>query len=1546
MADSPDSFANPISAAFRVLEEYRGLLDAALEEQSGLLSGEDRERVVESMEVDRGLIFSKTNTPEPGSPVEKVINDVGYHSDLIDLLDHHLQGNPFYRHQEEAIRAISGEADDTRHTVVATGTGSGKTESFLVPVFNECLQRKSENGVKALLLYPMNALANDQMRRITDWAYQLEDEGHRVTYGAYVGSTDKTIQDKEKREEKRRGPGHLVTRREMRENPPDILLTNYVMLDYMLTRGRDRKLFEQSADSLAYLVLDEIHTYQGTKATDLMHLLRRFQERLHTEPMKVATSATLMPPGEERQGAYTRGTKEDLDAYIKPLLGIDDFNYFTLDPVEEEKPDLVENGTNEGAEQLTEIEELDWLLTTDKEQNISLIEKVTGTSIPTPRLFAWEAKKVYDQLDENRFVNAMREALERRARSFQDLVELLRNTYDLGPEHDAESIVRGFLSLISYFNRFGAQDRDEQLLDFRMNLFVRDLDGRLKTCLHCNQYHSGRQNRCPACGNPLFLTYGCDVSKCIARVTDRSLSYELRPGSDEEKESIYVLLSASSGDETTGKELKEDDPSESSPSSESDNKSTESKEASPNIPSIDIEEPQFYDDTAELNYADEGHYQVELLDGVTDADQAYEQTVRLHDPYRDFDYLHRLSESLLEYNNDRSEENGKLLGFVDSRERVSRYGMGLRDAFADQYLAEKLVNQQVDPRPLPAIASLVDAWIPENDEDEEDIEAAVRREAMVWFGRWVGRASKSETKILSLDPDLDVPEVDRMVLETLFLESGSIYRGPSDNSQTDPHYAFYEAHEEDVPDTSHITLHKHAAVRRQGIYLEEGASSPHPHYSGLALTENARRFREEIEEYGLDTLRTSVRNMVESSDPNRALQKDSILIAREVPGVDEEPHFYLNPRYVQFHPEAVLKASRVERGNGELVYTPVLRTADSHSSSRSSKERKRIEARFSGESDDKKLDVLMATPTLELGVDIGELRTVLMVGVPPMPSNYAQRAGRAGRDAEDGQALIVAMCSGSREHDNYYFENPRRMVNGWVTPPAFNETATPVAKKHLHAWMLEGHAGEQEHLRRFIQHLSDNIDEQREAASILFGKCMDVEGYLDQQFRNVLGDVLEEIPDEGAPQHALYTSDFFPDYNFRRDEIPLVEAGTVREPEPVDDVRENTIETRPPEEAYYKYAPQSTVYAAGKVYRVGVEAPHDIILVEDTGARSFEYFPALRNEHDTSPYETRETFDRSEVFETDGDGAEVWGDLIQFGYHPNLEIGFRNDGPLRPDHTDPFVNDGQTFSVGYQLTRNAIRISIDKLVCREESVEISLAFALDRALKREFNLGEGEIRMLAHPDWHDPDAENLEGPEEVAPSRLRHIILYDGDGNENVPFDRVREKVKSEDWLRHVYQRIEDCECDNGCYLCMRSHNTQYHAEALEKEKGVMALKYLAGDGEMITEPEPQQETEGRPDLVVKVDDRRNSFVTTTNRSDEEFRRETKDGHNTALFDSITLAVLHEWSPDMRHLHVQSSTPHVVGAISDHEVSKGKDAFSRLLFALLRFQRVTAEEYG
>jgi hypothetical protein len=123
------------------------------------------------------------------------------------------------------------------------------------------------------------------------------------------------------------------------------------------------------------------------------------------------------------------------------------------------------------------------------------------------------------------------------------------------------------------------------------------------------------------------------------------------------------------------------------------------------------------------------------------------------------------------------------------------------------------------------------------------------------------------------------------------------------------------------------------------------------------------------------------------------------------------------------------------------------------------------------------------------------------------------------------------------------------MVNGWVTPPAFNETATPVAKKHLHAWMLEGYAGEQEHLRRFVQCLSDNTEEQREAASTLFGKCMEVEEYLDQQFRNALSDVLEEIPDEGAPQHALYTSDFFPDYNFRRDEIPLVEAGTVREPE-------------------------------------------------------------------------------------------------------------------------------------------------------------------------------------------------------------------------------------------------------------------------------------------------------------------------------------------------------------------------------------------------------------
>ena len=201
-----------------------------------------------------------------------------------------------YQHQATAFERLSSfENRQPQPTIVTTGTGSGKTECFLLPVLDHCARQQAlgKGGIKALLLYPMNALATDQAKRIADLinsAPQLA--GLRA--GLYVGDAGRYSD---------MGSDHLIDKREvLRADPPDILLTNYKMLDFLLLRREDRDLWATNApDTLAYVVLDEFHTYDGAQGTDVAMLLRRLGQSLgmseRGRPLgsaaPVATSATL-----------------------------------------------------------------------------------------------------------------------------------------------------------------------------------------------------------------------------------------------------------------------------------------------------------------------------------------------------------------------------------------------------------------------------------------------------------------------------------------------------------------------------------------------------------------------------------------------------------------------------------------------------------------------------------------------------------------------------------------------------------------------------------------------------------------------------------------------------------------------------------------------------------------------------------------------------------------------------------------------------------------------------------------------------------------------------------------------------------------------------------------------------------------------------------------------------------------------------------------------------------------------------------------------------
>jgi len=227
---------------------------------------------------------------------------------------------PLYLHQEQAVANVVGEPDRPgRNLIVATGTGSGKTESFLIPILDHLLREEAagtlaQPGVRALLLYPMNALANDQLLRLR----ALLGRYPTITYGRYTGETEETP-DKALTAFRRREkldhppPNELISRAAMRAAPPHILLTNYAMLEYLLLRPQDTELFDgPTGNHWRFLVADEAHVYDGATGIEVGMLLRRLRDRVLRGGRGlrcIATSATL---GDEAEFPAAAAFAEEL----------------------------------------------------------------------------------------------------------------------------------------------------------------------------------------------------------------------------------------------------------------------------------------------------------------------------------------------------------------------------------------------------------------------------------------------------------------------------------------------------------------------------------------------------------------------------------------------------------------------------------------------------------------------------------------------------------------------------------------------------------------------------------------------------------------------------------------------------------------------------------------------------------------------------------------------------------------------------------------------------------------------------------------------------------------------------------------------------------------------------------------------------------------------------------------------------------------------------------------------------------------------------------
>lgn len=430
---------------------------------------------------------------------------------------------PLYTHQATAVRKLCN-VDDPRNIVVSSGTGSGKTECFLIPILNDLLLDPSP-GVRAVLIYPLNALVNDQLDRLR---LLLRDTD--ITFGRYTSELEQKADRAYKQMEKEWQemepsrhklfsqyplPNEIIGRDQIQEQGllPQILITNYAMLEYLLLRPQDSPLFAQG--KWRFVVLDEAHTYAGAQGIEVGLLMRRLKQRIghqSGEMRCIATSATLTTDDRHNACQFAEALfGEDFEsddvifgepnhAYVPPAkpyqLPADAYIHALFD-------DLLRNVRLEKWESADEMALL--------MQEIGLIteDQLTLADTCTPPQFLWEVMRGNEDLKK------LRNYMVDKGQPIEVTAVAEKIFPDLSPLEQQTALYH-LIELAA----MARQDVDEpSLLPARYHLFVRPPQGIL-ACINpaCSEKPEGEQwsklfadprETCDACQAPVYPLVVC-----------------------------------------------------------------------------------------------------------------------------------------------------------------------------------------------------------------------------------------------------------------------------------------------------------------------------------------------------------------------------------------------------------------------------------------------------------------------------------------------------------------------------------------------------------------------------------------------------------------------------------------------------------------------------------------------------------------------------------------------------------------------------------------------------------------------------------------------------------------------------------------------------------------------------------------------------------------------------------------------------------------------------------------------------------------------------